>query len=95
MEWRFPSSSGRTSGESRSAFDTTRGYLAVWDAASLLKAGSYTFTPYFVTKDGVEVTGAGKRTITITDKLSRNDFEVADEDIASTYSYTAPASDGE
>ncbi len=67
----------------------TRGYLAVWDAASLLEAGTYTYTPYFVTKDGVTVTAFGKRSINITDKLSRNDFTVEDEVIASTYNYSA------
>ncbi len=65
-----------------------RGYLAVWDAKSLLEAGTYTFTPYYVTKDGVTVTGVGKRTITIRAGLGREDFEVSDSVVASTCTYS-------
>lgn len=62
-----------------------RGYLTVWDANSKIAAGSYTMTPYFITKDGVKVTSTVERTVTIGTKLSYSDFTTSDRTIASTY----------
>ena len=47
----------------------TRGYLAVWELNDLLvQDKTYTWTPFFVTKDNVKVTSARTRTISVGDK---------------------------
>ena len=69
-----------------------RGYLTVWAIADNdtkkmedVSAGAYTLTPYFVTKDGVKVTSAVKRTVTIGEKKSYSDFDASnDQKVTST-----------
>ena len=62
----------------------TRGFLVVWDACDKIVAGEYTMTPYLITKDGVKVTSAVTRKVTVGANLSYSDFSTEDTKVAST-----------
>ncbi len=63
------------------------GYYDLSDSMSdLLEMGEFTVVPFFVTQDGVKVTGAVERTISLTDTASSVSkmYSVSDKTVAST-----------
>ena len=66
----------------------TRGYLAVWNIDSMMQENAeYTWTPYFVTLDGIKVTSVSKRTINMGNLCygsSDTNFKITDVKVVST-----------
>lgn len=72
--------------------DVPRGYLTVWDVRNLIPTGeSYEWTPNFITKDGITVTGTIMRTIVIGngcyDASTSKKYDAKQEDVKAFYVY--------